>query len=114
MITIKRIWKHGLCALLSACVAVGILQTRDMASGPGLSVYDAVSVDGSVTLHTEFLTAVDSPESAFEAVSRQANAMSDAQKRNPADVNRAVLFAETAVAAAVRKSDNAPVIHISK
>ena len=114
MITIKRIWKHGLCALLSACVAVGILQTRDMASGPGIRVYDAVSVDGSLTLHTEFLTAVDSPESAFEAVSRQANAMSDEQKRNPADVNQAVLFAETAVAAAVRKSDNAPVIHISK
>ena len=95
-------------------MAVGILQTRDMASGPGISVYDAVSVDGSAVLHTEYLTAVDGPESAFEAVSRQANSMSDEQKRNPADVNQAVLFAETAVAAAVRKTDNAPVIHISK
>ena len=99
---------------MSACMAVSILQTRDLASGPGISVYDAVSVDGSVALHTEFLTAVDSPESAFEAVSRQANSMSEEQKHNPADVNQAVLFAETAVAAAVRKTDNAPVIHISK
>ena len=105
-----------MCVALSACMAATFLQTRDFASGPGpgFNAYDAVSVDASATLHTEFLTSVNSAESAVEAVSRQANSMTVEQKRNPADVNQAALFAETAVAAAVRQTNNAPVIHISK
>ena len=118
MVPIKReqnkIGKQGLCALLSICVTAVCLQTPQFASGPGISVYDAVSVEESVTLHTELLTAVDSPDSALDAVSRQANAMTDEQKRNPSDSDQAVLFAEAAIAAAVRKTDAAPVIHISE
>lgn len=121
VITIKREqkglckhWKQGLCTALATCMAASLLQTRDFASGPGFNAYDAVSVEESVTLHTEFLTSVHSAESALEAVSRQANSMTDEQKRNPADVNQAVLFAETAVAAAVRRTESAPVIHVSK
>ena len=121
MVTIKREqkglrkhWKQGLCTTLSACMAVTCLQTWAFALEPGFSAYDAVSVDTSVTLHTEFLTSVNSAESALEAVSRQAKSMTEQQKRNPADVNQSVLFAETAVAEAVRQTNNATVIHISK
>ena len=105
--------RRGLCAVLSVCVATASgLSAR--AWGPGISVYDAVSVDGALTLHTEFLNGVSSAESAWEAVSRQASAMTDAQKRNPADVSKAALFAEAASAsAATRKTDNASVIRIS-
>lgn len=104
-------WKktRAVCAALSVFVTAAL--------GPpalAVNVYDAVSVDANLCLHTEYLTEISGAESAWEAVSRQAAAMTEEQKRTPADINQAALFAEEAVAAAVRKTDNAPVIRVSK
>ena len=101
--------KRGCCAALGLWIAASCLTGAASADGPGISVYDAVSVEGSVTLHTEFLTEVKGPESAAGAIWRQACAMSDAQKSNPADIEQAELFAEAAVAEAARKQTPVPV-----
>ena len=66
--------RRGVCAVLTVWMAAAP-GLPALAEGPGISVYDAVSVDGALTLHTEFLNGVSSAESAWEAVSRQANAM---------------------------------------
>lgn len=102
-------WKRALCAALCAA-----LTAAPLSASAAYSVYDAVAVDESAALCAEALTAVSDAPSAWEAVSRQANAMTEEQKRNPADINQAALFAEAAVAAAVtRKTDDAPVILVS-
>ena len=103
-----RLWKRGVCAALSVCMAAALAPPA-----PAIRVYDAVSAEGSATLHAEYLTAIQGPESAIGAISRQAEGMTKEQKRNPADIGQAEMFAEEAVAAAAkRQTDNAPVIRV--
>ena len=102
--------RRGRYAVLSLWIAASCLTAPISANGPGISVYDAVSVESSVTLHTEFLTEVKGPESAAGAIWRQATAMTDEQKRNPADIEQAELFAEAAVAEAASKQTVSPLI----
>ena len=101
-------WKRTLCAALCA-----ILCAAPLSPASAVSLYDAVAVDETASIHAELLAEVCNAESAWEAVSRQANAMTEEQKRNPADINQAALFAEEAVAAAVKRKTDAPVIVVS-
>ena len=104
--------------LLCAAAAVGMLFPT--AHGEGITLdarldaYEAFAADGSVQLHTEFLTGADSAVHAAEAVRLQLNAMTEAQKANPADVDQASAFAEEAIAAVARKRVEGPEIHISR
>ena len=101
-------WKRTLCAALCA-----ILCAAPLSPASAVSLYDAVAVDETASIHAELLAAVCDAESAWDAVGRQANAMTEEQKRNPADINQAALFAEEAVAAAVKRKTDAPVIVVS-
>lgn len=109
----KRTWKRIGRAALAFCMVVTLFPIRAFSVGPGVSVYEAFADEGSVALHTEFLSSVENAESAADAVSRQAHAMTEEQKNNPADVHQAILFAEEAVASAARKPVEGAVIHIS-
>ena len=100
--------KRGLCAALSLFMA--------FAPFPRASahvLYDAVSADSEVSLCADALAEVSGAESAWDAVSRQAAAMTEEQKRTPADASQAAAFAEEAVAAAVTRKTDAPVIVVS-
>lgn len=100
---VKR--KRVLCAVLSLCAAVSMLSIPDAGAEeavPGRNVYESFTPEGSVLLHTELLTGIHSVESAAAAVSRQASSMSAREKEDPACVDQALLFAEAAIAAAVR------------